>query len=416
MNTRILKIAQKSRQASHEVALLSSAKKKQVLMDMAKAIVLQQELILKANAKDLVLAKRENYAAALIDRLTLNSQRVLAIAEGIKQTAVLPEPVGRILETIQRPNGLQIKKITVPLGVVGIIFESRPNVTADCASLCFKSGNAVILKGGKEAQETNRSLAKIICKVLQNHDISPDAIQLLEANNRQDIYDLLSLHEYIDVIVPRGGESLIRAVTEHSRIPVIKHYKGVCHVFVSRFADLEMAESIVLNAKTQKPGVCNAMETLLIDQRIAARWLPVIADKLRKARCQIKGDAASRRICAFIQAAKEDDWSTEYLDLILNVAIVDNLKAAIGHINGFGSHHSDAIVTKNKKEAEQFLNQVDSACVYVNASTRFTDGFEFGFGSEVGISTDKIHVRGPMGLEGLTSYKYQIEGKGQIRV
>jgi glutamate-5-semialdehyde dehydrogenase len=320
------------------------------------------------------------------------------------------------LETIKRPNGLLIKKIRVPLGVVGIIYESRPNVTADCAALCLKSGNAAILKGGKEAIHSNKAIFKILKSELKKTKIPLDALQLIESTDRQAVHELLKLDELLDVIVPRGGEELIRFVADHSRIPVIKHFKGICHVYVHAQADLKMAHKIIMNAKLQKPGVCNAMETLLVDRSVAKKFLPTMITDLQKAGCEIRADQATLSIVKDgVKKATEEDWRTEYLDLILSVKVVDNLNGAIEHINTYSSHHSDTIVTKNKKQAQAFLDAVDSACVYVNASTRFTDGYEFGFGAEVGISTDKLHVRGPMALEGLTSYKYEIYGNGQIR-
>ena len=304
----------------------------------------------------------------------------------------------------------------MPLGVVGIIYESRPNVTSDCAGLCLKSGNAAILKGGKEAIYSNKAIFKILKGVLSRTKIPRDALQLIESTDRQAVHELLKLDELVDVIVPRGGQELIRFVAKNSKIPVVKHYKGVCHVYVSHQADLKMAHQITMNAKVQKPGVCNAMETLLVDKAVARKFLPSVIADLQKAGCEVRGDQTTRAIVKDgIKKATQEDWRTEYLDLILSVKVVDGLKAAMDHINTYGSHHSDTIVTRDKKQAQVFLDAVDSACVYVNASTRFTDGYEFGFGAEVGISTDKLHVRGPMALEGLTSYKYEVYGNGQIR-
>ena len=364
---------------------------------MARALENQQAFLIKENAKDLAAATKANYSKSLVDRLMLNPKRISAMAGGLRETAKLKDPVGQWLETIKRPNGLLIKKVRVPLGVVGIIFESRPNVTADCAALCLKSGNAAILNQLKTSR------------------IPMDVLHLIESTDRQAVKELLKLDEYLDVIVPRGGEELIRYVADNSRIPVIKHYKGICHVYVHAKADLKMAHEIVMNAKIQKPGVCNAMETLLVDRVVAKKFLRSVIADLQKAGCEIRGDQATRSIVKDIKKATEEDWRTEYLDLILSVRVVENSTQAIEHINTFGSHHSDTIVTKDKKQAQAFLDAVDSACVYVNASTRFTDGFEFGFGAEVGISTDKLHVRGPMALEGLTSYKYEIYGTGQVR-
>ncbi len=417
LSAHILKMAKAAKKASYSMALVSTAEKNCALMQMAKALESRQAYLLKENAKDLAAAVKAKYATALIDRLTLNPKRITAMAKGLRECAKLKDPVGQLLETIRRPNGLLIKKIRVPLGVVGIIYESRPNVTADCAALCLKSGNAAILKGGREAIHSNKAIFKILKDELKKTKIPLEALQLIESTDRQAVQELLKLDEYLDVIVPRGGEALIRFVAEHSRIPVIKHYKGVCHVYVHSQADLNMARTITLNAKLQKPGVCNAMETLLVDCTVARKFLPSIVADLQKAGCEIRGDAATRVIVkGGVKKATAEDWRTEYLDLILSIRVVDGLQDAIEHINTYGSRHSDTIVTQDKKKAQIFLDAVDSACVYVNASTRFTDGYEFGFGAEVGISTDKLHVRGPMALEGLTSYKYEVYGTGQIRI
>ena len=416
LSAHILKIAKAARKASYPMALISTAQKNRALLQMAQALESRQSYLLKENAKDVATALKAQYAKALIDRLTLDPKRISAMAEGLRETAKLKDPVGQLLETISRPNGLLIKKIRVPLGVVGIIYESRPNVTADCAALCLKSGNAAILKGGREAIYSNKAIFKILKDELKKTLIPLDVLQLIESTDRQAVHELLKLDEYLDVIVPRGGEELIRFVAENSRIPVIKHFKGICHVYVHAQADLNMARAITLNAKLQKPGVCNAMETLLVDRTVARKFLPLVIEDLQKAGCQIRGDAPTRAIVKNgVKKATEEDWRTEYLDLILSVRVVENMTQAIEHINTYGSHHSDTIVTVNKKQAQAFLDAVDSACVYVNASTRFTDGYEFGFGAEVGISTDKLHVRGPMALEGLTSYKYEIYGSGQVR-
>lgn len=416
LSAHILKIAKAAKKVSYQMALISGKEKNHALMQMANALEAQQSYLIKENVKDLAIASKANYSKALIDRLTLNPKRISAMADGLRETAKLKDPVGELLETIKRPNGLLIKKIRVPLGVVGIIYESRPNVTADCAALCLKSGNAAILKGGKEAIYSNKAIFKILKSKLKATRIPLDALQLIESTDRQAVHELLKLDEYLDVIVPRGGEELIRFVANNSRIPVIKHFKGICHVYVHAKADLNMAHKIVMNAKLQKPGVCNAMETLLVDRAVAKKFLPVVIADLQKAGCEIRGDNATRVIVKEgVKKAVEEDWRTEYLDLILSVRVVENIQQAIEHINTYGSHHSDTIVTKDKKQAQVFLDAVDSACVYVNASTRFTDGFEFGFGAEVGISTDKLHVRGPMALEGLTSYKYEVYGDGQVR-
>lgn len=416
LSKEILRMAQRARQASYKMALISSKDKRAALKLMAAALIKDQAYLIKENAKDLAAAAKEGYSKALVERLTLNPKNIKGMAASLIETADLKDPVGELLETIRRPNGLLIKKVRVPLGVVGIIYESRPNVTSDCAGLCLKSGNAAILKGGKEAIYSNKAIFKVLKSALAKTKIPADALSLIESTDRAAVHELLKLDSLVDVIVPRGGEELIRFVAANSKIPVVKHFQGICHVYVSRNADLEMAQSIVINAKTQKPGVCNAMETLLVDRAVAKKFLPEMIVDLQARGVEVRGDQAT---CALVRngvvKATKEDWTTEYLDLILSVKVVDGLEEAVTHINTYGSHHSDAIITENKKEAQAFLGAVDSACVYVNASTRFTDGYEFGFGSEVGISTDKLHVRGPMALEGLTSYKYKIHGNGQIR-
>ena len=415
LSARILKIAQAAKKASHQLALVSGREKDRALRLMAQALLAEQPYLIKENSRDIAAAARAGYAGALVDRLTLTPKVIKGMAESVLATARLKDPVGEELGTFKRPNGLLIKKVRVPLGVVGIIYESRPNVTSDCVALCLKSGNAVLLKGGKEAVHSNKAIFKVLKDALRGTSVPPEALQMIDPVDRRAVQELLKLEQYVDVIVPRGGEELIRFVAENSRIPVIKHFKGICHVYVAAKADLPMARRVVLNAKVQKPGVCNAMETLLVDKAVAKKFLPAALADLQKAGCELRGDAATRAIVRDVKTATQKDWSTEYLDLILSVKVVDGLQEAVDHINTYGSRHSDAIVTGDKAQAKQFLEGVDSACVYVNASTRFTDGYEFGFGAEVGISTDKLHVRGPMALEGLTSYQYQIYGQGQIR-
>lgn len=417
LETQITEIAQAAQKASRELAVVSTADKNRALKAMAKALIARSGYLIKENAKDLAAAQKEGLQKALIDRLTLNDKRIKEMAVSLLDTAKLKDPVGEILETIKRPNGLLIKKVRTPIGVIGIIYESRPNVTSDCIGLCLKSSNAVILKGGKEAAHSNQAIFDVLRETLKGNSIPADAIQLISSTDREAVNALLKLDKYVDLIVPRGGESLIRFVAENSRIPVIKHYKGVCHVYVSDNADLNMAHKICYNAKVQKPGVCNAMETMLVHKDSAIRFLPGMINDFTKAGVEIRGCPLTRKIAKNfpIKEATTQDWYEEYLDLILSVRVVDSLEDAIDHINTYGSKHSDAIVTDDKKEAEKFLNGVDSACVYVNASTRFTDGYEFGFGAEVGISTDKIHARGPMALEELTTYKYLVYGRGQIR-
>ena len=416
LQQQIIKIAKEARKLSYQLALVATDEKDRALKLMADALLKNTAYLIRENKKDIQAAQAGHYAQALIDRLILNEQRIAAMAQSLFDTIKLKDPVGELLETIKRPNGLTIKKVRVPLGVVGIIYESRPNVTSDCVGLCLKSGNVAILKGGKEAIHSNKAIFKVLKNALKKTKIPHNAINLIDSTDRAAVSYLLKLDEYVDVIVPRGGEALIRFVAEHSKIPVVKHYKGVCHVYVSEHADLNMAHAITLNAKLQRPGVCNAMESLIVHKDVAARFLPVVADELKRSGVELRGCPLTRKIIKQgVKKATEKDWSTEYLDLILSVRVVDSLGQAIEHINHYGSHHSDAIVTADKKEAQGFLKGVDSACVYVNASTRFTDGYEFGFGAEVGISTDKLHVRGPMALEGLTTYKYEILGKGQIR-
>ena len=411
----ILKQAREARTAALQSALLTTAAKNTALKAMAQALSDQAALILKENAKDVAAAKLSGLAPALIDRLTLNESRVRAMARGILDIVKLKDPVGEVMQVSVRPNGLAIKKVRVPIGVVAIIYEARPNVTADCAALCLKSGNAVILKGGKEAIFSNTAIYKILKGALAGTAVTAGALQFITSTDRAAVTELLKMDQWVDLVVPRGGEGLIRFVAEHSRIPVVKHYKGVCHTYVSDKADLKKAADICFNAKVQRPGVCNAMEKMLVHENVAKIFLPPMILRLREAGVEIRGDEAVRRIAPDVKKAVAEDWHTEYLDLILTVKVVKDVQAAVMHINTYGSRHSDAIVTRDQKEANAFLKGVDSACVYVNASTRFTDGYEFGLGAEVGISTDKLHVRGPMGLEGLTSYKYQVYGNGQIR-
>jgi len=412
----IIRMAKDARAASFKMALIETSVKNTVLRKMAKALKANASYLIKENKKDLDFAEKQGLSMALIDRLTLNKKRIDGMAQCLFDTVAIKDPVGDVMETIQRPNGLVIEKVRVPLGVVGIIYESRPNVTSDCVGLCLKSGNAVILKGGKEAFHSNKAIYIVLREALKGTKVPPGAIQFIAFIEREAVNVLLKQDRYIDLIVPRGGEGLIRFVTDHTRIPVVKHYKGICHTYVDQYADLKVARNICMNAKVQRPGVCNAMETMLVHKNCAQQFLPMMVEDFQKAGVEIRGCPATRRIVSKgVKKVTPSDWGEEYLDMILAVKVVDSLTEAIDHINIYGSKHSDAIVTKNKKIARLFLKAVDSACLYVNASTRFTDGFEFGFGAEVGVSTDKMHVRGPMALEGLTSYKYEIHGKGQIR-
>lgn len=412
----IIQMVQKTKKASRVLALMDTSAKNIALQKMAQALTTNQRYLIRENNKDLLAAQKEGYANALVDRLTLNEKIIKEMAQGLLNTARLKDPVGEVLKTFKRPNGLVIKKVRTPIGVIGIIYESRPNVTSDCIGLCLKSGNAVILKGGKEAFYSNQAIFFILRKVLQHTKVPGQAVQLLSSTDRRAVNFLLEQDQYVDLIIPRGGEGLIRFVVEHSRIPVVKHDKGVCHTYVSDKADLNMAKTICFNAKVQRPAVCNAMETMLVHRGIAKQFLPPMIDEFQKAGVEIRGCPKTRHIVHNgVKKATVEDWSTEYLDLILSVRVVDSVEQAVEHINTFGSHHSDAIVTQDKREAERFLKAVDSSSLYVNASTRFTDGYEFGFGAEVGISTDKLHARGPMALEELTTYKYEVYGKGQIR-
>ena len=409
-------MAQAAQKAGRVLASIPTLEKNKALKRMAKSLGDQQDYLMTENKKDLAKAGGQNYNKALIERLTLTGKTIQEMAQCLLDTAKLKDPVGEIMESFKRPNGLLIQKIRVPIGVIGIVYESRPNVTSDCIGLCLKSGNAAILKGGCEALYSNAAIFKVLRDELIQTGIPPEAIQLISSTDRKAFQSLLKLKRYVDLIIPRGGEELIRFVAQNTQIPVIKHYQGICHTYVSEYADLNMAHKICLNAKVQKPGVCNAMETMLVAKDAAVRFLPVIVAQMQKAGVEIRGCPLTRKIVKKpIKAASEKDWDTEYLDLILSVKVVENLEEAIDHINTHGSHHSDCIVTEDEKEAKQFLQSVDSACLYVNASTRFTDGHQFGFGAEIGISTDKLHARGPMALKELTTYKYLVFGKGQVR-
>ena len=418
-------LARQARAASRELARLTTVEKNDCLLSMANALEQNKAVIQEANARDMKAGAEAGLSAAMLDRLKLDDKRVADMANGLREVAALPDPVGRLLDERVRPNGLKLQKISSPLGVVVIIYESRPNVTADAASLCFKSGNATILRGGKEAIHSNLIIAQVMVNAARRQlpKFPEHAIQVVPTPDREAIKELLSLTQYVDLCMPRGGESLIRAVTECSKVPVIKHYKGVCHVFVDRDADLKMAEEIAMNAKVQRPAVCNAMETLLVDRAVADKFLPVIAQRLAEKNVEIRADDATLAVLnskpetrnSKLKPAAEQDWSTEYNDYILNVRVVDGVGQAIEHISQYGSAHSDSIVTRNEATAKQFLAEVDSATVYWNASTRFTDGGEFGMGAEIGISTDKVGARGPMGLDELTTYRWLGYGTGQVR-
>jgi glutamate-5-semialdehyde dehydrogenase len=416
-------LAKQAKIASRELARLTTAEKNASLLAMADALGRNGPAIKTANALDMEAGAAMGLSSAMLDRLKLDDKRISGMAQGLRDVAALPDPVGKVLDERVRPNGLNLQKITTPIGVVVIIYESRPNVTADAASLCFKSGNATILRGGKEAMNSNQTIAKVMIEAGQRTlpAFPAHAIQVVATTDRAAIKELLSLTQYIDLCMPRGGESLIRAVSECSKVPVIKHYKGVCHVYVDAEADLKMAEEIALNAKVQRPAVCNAMETLLVDRAVASDFLPVIARKLAEKKVELRGDETTLEILDSkthdlkLKAATDQDFFTEYNDYILNVRVVNSVQQAIDHINHYGSAHSDSIVTRNEARAQKFLSEVDSATVYWNASTRFTDGGEFGMGAEIGISTDKFHARGPCGVRELTSYKFIVQGSGQIR-
>jgi len=425
LSEQMTQLAQQAKAASRDLSRLTTADKNTCLLAMAYALEKHATAIKAANALDMEVGTQMGLSTAMLDRLKLDDKRITAMAKGLREVAALPDPVGRVLDERVRPNGLKLRKVSTPIGVVVIIYESRPNVTADAASLCFKSGNATILRGGKEALNSNLAIARIMIEAGKRTLAAfPDhAIQVVPTTDRDAIKELLSLTQYVDLCMPRGGEGLIRAVAECSKVPVIKHYKGVCHVYVDGEADLKMAEEIALNAKVQRPAVCNAMETLLVDRKVAGAFLPAIAQRLGEKKVQLRADAEAEAILksegrspnSEIRRATEQDWFTEYNDYILNVRVVDGVRQAIDHINHYGSAHSDSIVTRNEDRAMQFLGEVDSAAVYWNASTRFTDGGEFGMGAEIGISTDKIGARGPMGLEELTSYKWIGIGSGQVR-
>lgn len=414
-------LAERAKGASRALALLTTEEKNRCLLAMADAIEGERDAIRRENEKDMQAGAASGLSAAMLDRLRLDEKRIASMAKGLREVAALGDPVGKVLDERTRPNGLRLKKVSTPIGVVVIIYESRPNVTADAASLCFKSGNATILRGGKEAIHSNKIIGEVMVAAGRRaigEKFPADAIQVVQTTDREAIRVLLSLTHLVDLCMPRGGEGLIRAVAECSKVPVIKHYKGVCHVYVDGEADLAMASEIVMNAKVQRPAVCNAMETLLVDRRVAGEFLPKIAARLSEKNVEFRVDADSKKLLGAapkVKDASEGDWSTEYNDYVMNVRVVDGLGAAIDHINKYGSSHSDSIVTRNERAANEFLARVDSAAVYWNASTRFTDGGEFGMGAEIGISTDKIGARGPMGLDELTTYKWLGYGTGQVR-
>ena len=407
----ILQMGRQARAAAYRLAQLSSDEKNAILRAMASSIRANAVALMQANDKDLVAGVEKGLSAAMLDRLRLDEARIEAMAAGIDQVATLPDPVGQVMDAWERPNGIRIEQVRVPIGTIGIIYESRPNVTADAAVLCFKTGNATILRGGSEAIHSNRAIAA----ALASAGAPEHAIQLIPFTDRESVAVLAQMHKWLDLIIPRGGKGLIETVVSLARMPVIKHYDGICHLFVDQAANLDMAVKLTVDAKTQKCGVCNALETLLVHEAVAAEFLPMVATALRAKHVELRGCEKTCAILSDCIPATDADWNTEYLDLILSIKVVSSIDEAIDHINTHGSHHTDTIVTEDHAAAERFLRSVDSACVFHNVSNRFADGGEFGFGAEIGISTDKLHARGPMGLRELTSYQYRVRGKGQTK-
>lgn len=411
-----LALGERAKRAATELASIGSDAKDAALLATAAGLRASAHTLAAENARDLAAARAAGLSSALVDRLKLTQKRIEAMAAGLEAVVRLKDPVGEIISGWRRPNGLLIEKVRVPLGVILMIYESRPNVTADAAALTLKSSNACILRGGKEAIHSNLAIAKIMRTAIESEGLPPAAVQVVETTDRALVGKILGLTDYIDLVIPRGGKGLIKRVVDESRIPVIKHYEGVCHTYVDKAADLEMARQICFNAKVQRPGVCNAMETMLVHKEIAAAFLPAMCAQLVEAGVELRGDEATRAVCPDVKEASKDDWSTEYLDLILSIKVVDSVEEAVSHIRRYGSGHSDAIVSGDLPSVETFVNEVDSSAVFVNASTRFNDGGQFGLGAEIGISTDKLHARGPMALEELTSYKYVVYGNGQLRL
>lgn len=408
-------LAKKAKAVSHYLAKCPTDLKNKSLLEMAKSLEQNRDFLTKENQKDLSAGKKAKLSSAMMDRLRLSPSVLQGMAEGLREVARLPDPVGEVVRMWRRPNGLWVGRMRIPLGVIGMIYESRPNVTSDAAGLCLKSGNSVLLRGGSEAFHSIRAICQVLQKALLNCSLPPETIQVLPSTDREAVKAMLQLEEEIDLIIPRGGEELIRFVNEHSRIPVIKHYKGVCHIFVDESADIGMALQICLNAKVQRPGVCNAMETLLVHEKIAHLFLPKMAEAFEREGVELRGCPLTRKILPGIKRAEEKDWFEEYLDLILSIRVVKGIQEAINHIQTYGSSHTEAIVTSNYENAQRFLREVNSSCTLVNASTRLNDGFELGLGAEIGISTSKIHAFGPMGLEELTTTKFIVYGDGQIR-
>lgn len=412
----VFTMGRQARAAAHSLAILSTQQKNAMLESMAAALREQSAGILVENARDLATGEANGLTSAMLDRLRLDEARLEAVAGGVEQVAGLADPVGEILDERTRPNGIRIQQIRVPIGVIGIIYESRPNVTSDAAVLCLKSGNATILRGGSEAIHSNRAIAAALQGGGEKEGLPPHSIQLIPFADRESVKEMASMDRYLDLIIPRGGKGLIEAVVSQARMPVIKHYDGICHVFVDEAADQEMALEIAIDAKTQKPSVCNALETLLVHEAVAGDFLPVLAERLSARQVELRGCPQTQAILGDrVVGAGEEDWSTEYLDYILAIKVVNSREEAVKHVNHYGSQHTDCIVTRDEANAERFLREVDSACVFHNVSTRFSDGEEFGFGAEIGISTDKLHARGPMALRELTSYQYRVRGSGQVK-
>ena len=408
--------ALKSREAARIFGRLLPGIKNELLLRIADSLEASVDTLKQENSKDLDLGREKGLSEALIDRLTLTDKRIAEMAQGMREISVLPDPVGEIIGMWQRPNGIRVGRMRVPIGVIGIIYESRPNVTADASALCLKAGNAVILRGGSEALHSNTAIANVLRDVLNKMSLPQDVISYIDNPNREAVLEMLKLEECIDLIIPRGGESLIRAVVDNSKIPVIKHYKGVCHIYVDEDADMDMAMSICFNAKVQRPGVCNAMETMLVHEKAAPMFLPRIGEKFKQAGVELFGCKQTRDLIPEAGLVQDDDFYKEYLDLRLNIKVVKNMDMAIDHIETYGSHHTESIVTRDYAKAMRFLREVDSSSVMVNASTRFSDGFQYGLGAEIGISTDKIHARGPMGIEELTCTKFIVLGDGHVRI
>lgn len=406
---------QKAKEASYALSNASTNTKNNALLFMAEELINEKEAILKANAIDIEYAKENGISEAMLDRLSLNEDRINGMADGLKELIGLPDPIGEVISMWQRPNGLQIGQKRVPLGVIGIIYEARPNVTCDAAGLCLKSGNTVILRGGSDAINSNKEIVRVLVKGLERASLPKECVQLIEDTSREVATEMMKLNEYIDVLIPRGGAGLIKSVVKNATVPVIETGTGNCHIYVDESADFEMAKNIVVNAKASRPSVCNAAEKLLINKNIAEEFLPIAVKALREAGVVLRGDEKAQAIIDDIEKANDEDWGKEYLDYVMAVKIINDVDEAINHINKYGTGHSEAIITESYKNSQKFLQKVDAAAVYVNASTRFTDGSEFGFGAEIGISTQKLHARGPMGLKELTTIKYVIYGNGQIR-